>query len=366
MLTTNRELIINTIKGIPTERIPVNPHWWGLYKFEISFGMKDYSEEHKIGELDAEKLAKVDSEFYELFKPDIFHLSTGPSVVPFTEKRNRKIHDSLEKMRSSLSSDDIEGYIDAIYQDEEEIIQSGVFRHVTILREKYPDVFIAVNEGNPICSILDPHGIIGFENGLIALIENPGFMAELTYRLYEILLPRMKALKTSGADCYMGSETYCSCDLISPETYKKIIYPAQKMFYTETKKTGLYPFVYYCGEILPILDYICELGADALLVEEPKKNYNLEISEIYKRINGRMTLFGNLDSVDILQKGTKEDIRKETLRQINLCNNGKFIMANGCPVSFSTPVENVIEMIETVRAGNKFNSYFHGIMDKDI
>ena len=71
MLTTSKELVINTINGIPTERIPVNPHWWGLYKFEISFGMKDYSEEHKIGELDAEKLAKVDSEFYELFKPDI-------------------------------------------------------------------------------------------------------------------------------------------------------------------------------------------------------------------------------------------------------------------------------------------------------
>jgi len=349
MSMTSRELVINTINGIPTERIPVTPHWWGLYKFELFLGIKDYSEEHKAWALDAESLAKVDSEFYELFKPDIFHLTTAPPTVHFSEEKKRRIWDSLEKMRNSLSVSDIDAYIDAIYQDEDEIIQSGVYKHVAILREKYPNVFIAVNEGNPICGILDPHGTIGFEKGLIALKENPGFMAELTYKLYEAFIPRMKALKISGADGYIGSETYCSCDLISPETYKDIIYPAQKNFYTETKKIGLYPFVYYCGEILPILDYICELGADALLVEEAKKNFHLEISEIYKRIRGRMTLFGNLDSVDILQKGTKEDVRTETIRQINVCGEGKFIMANGCPVSFSTPVENVIEMIETAK-----------------
>ena len=31
MLTTSKELVINTINGIPTERIPVNLHWWGLF-----------------------------------------------------------------------------------------------------------------------------------------------------------------------------------------------------------------------------------------------------------------------------------------------------------------------------------------------
>ena len=346
---TSKEIVINTINGTPAERIAVTPHWWGLYKFEIAFGMKDYSEEYKAWGVDSEALANVDSEFYELFKPDIFHLTTAPSLTPLAEERNRRIWDSLEKMRESLSCSDIDAYIDAIYQDEDEIIQSRIFSHVTILREKYPDVFIVVNEGNPICSVLDPHGIIGFERGLIALKENPGFMAELTYKLYEVVLPRMRALKAAGADGYIGSETYCSCDLISPETYKDIIYPAQKYFYTETKNTGLYPFVYYCGEVLPILDYICELGADALLVEESKKNFRLEISEIYKKIGGRMTLFGNLDSVDILQKGTKEDVRKETVRQISTCGNGKFIMANGCPISFSTPIANVMEMIETAK-----------------
>ena len=142
-------------------------------------------------------------------------------------------------MRNSLSVSDIDAYIDAIYQDEDEIIQSGIYRHVAILREKYPNVFIAVNEGNPVCAILDPHGVIGFERGLIALKENPGFMAELTYKLYEAFIPRMKALKTSGADGYIGSETYCSCDLISPETYKDIIYPAQKKIIYGNKKDGV-------------------------------------------------------------------------------------------------------------------------------
>ena len=88
MSMTSKEIVINTLNGIPAERIAVTPHWWGLYKFEISLGMKDYSEEYKAWEHDAEALAKVDSDFYELFKPDIFHLTTALSVSIYQRKKN--------------------------------------------------------------------------------------------------------------------------------------------------------------------------------------------------------------------------------------------------------------------------------------
>jgi uroporphyrinogen-III decarboxylase len=60
-------------------------------------------------------------------------------------------------------------------------------------------------------------------------------------------------------------------------------------------------------------------------------------------------LFGNLDSVYILQMGTPQDVARETRRQMNACAAGGFIMANGCPLSFGTHPENVRAMIQTAR-----------------
>ena len=62
-----------------------------------------------------------------------------------------------------------------------------------------------------------------------------------------------------------------------------------------------------------------------------------------------MPLFGNLDSVYILQMGSREDVVRETRRQVKACHRGGFVMANGSPVSFKTPPGNIRAMIETVR-----------------
>ena len=78
-----------------------------------------------------------------------------------------------------------------------------------------------------------------------------------------------------------------------------------------------------------------------LMVEESKKNFRLDIGDIYTRLEQSVTLFGNVDSVDILQKAAPETVRREAQRQRDLCNKGHFILSNGCPLAFDTPEENI-------------------------
>ena len=79
------------------------------------------------------------------------------------------------------------------------------------------------------------------------------------------------------------------------------------------------------------------------------RDRDIDIHRVYEEAEGAFTVFGNLNSVDTLLHGSTDDVINETTREIELCNHGKFIMSNDCPICFDTPVENIQAMIETAR-----------------
>ena len=181
-------------------------------------------------------------------------------------------------------------------------------------------------------------------------------MAYLLWKLYEAALGRMRVLKSLGAHGYIGSETCVSPDILSPATFRAIVFPALKLFYESIAQIGLIPVTYFLGDLLPIIDDIAASGARALMIEEPKKGFRLEVGEVYAALDDRMALFGNLDSVYHLLWGDAQTVRAETLRQVARVNGGRtgslppgFIMACGSPLCMNTPPENILAMLETAR-----------------
>ena len=346
----SKERMLNLFKGGEVDCIPAAPHWWGMYKFQLAGLTSGYENESKCWDLQGAALADVDTLFYETFRPDSFHLNSG-SWRYHDKARADRYWELRTRLKALESKSFIDEYIGVMYAKADEVIKSGTYDHVKILSEKYREsVFITMNEGNPVCDILDPQGPFGFEEGLIALVEKPEMMEYLFFREYEMYLERMKALKVCGCHGYIGSETYCSTDLISPSTYRDVIFPAHKYFYEKVREIGLVPIVYFLGEIIPLMDYINRMGVTALLVEEPKKGYSLDVVEIRKKLNEEITLFGNLDSVYTMLYGNSNDVRNETLNQLEASKYGRFVMANGCPIAFNTPKDNILAMIETAHS----------------
>jgi len=345
-----KENLLRTLNGGNTGHIPVTPHWWGLYKFAHAGLIKDYSGESEAWSMGGEALARVDVGFYESFQPDMFHLTAGPSALVESDAVRVEKERLIQAVRELESLAVIDEYVEAFYPGKEDILRSGTFDHVGILSCRYgQNALLMLNEGNPVCSVLDPHGCVGFENGLVALMEKPEKMEYLLHKCYAATLPRMEALKQMGGNGYIGSETYCAADLISPQVYRSVIFDAQRDFYRAVEAMGLIPITYFLGDVLPLLSDIRQLGVKALMVEEGKKGIRLDIGEIYRLLEGEVCLFGNLDSVHVLQDGTRDEVVRETRKQLAACAHGGFVMANGCPVSFSTPPENISAMIEATR-----------------
>lgn len=347
---TAKQRITAVLSKKTTSEIPVAPHWWGLYKFQHYGIIKGYEDEEAAWSSNAETTAEIDTRFYQEFQPDWFHLTSLPAHYPDNPKKWQAIGELAEQVRRLESHAVIDEYFDLLYRSPQEIIAGQEFAHLPILRKKNgDDVFLAINEGITIGAVLDPHGIIGFESGLIALLERPELMEHILQRVYANTLERVRAAKLLGADCYISSETYCSADIISPALYREHIFPYQQRFFADIKKLGISPIGYFTGNILPMLPQIKQLDLDGLMIEESKKGFALDVSEILHHLEKTMALFGNLDSVYTLQLGTAEEVRRATEQMLNEAADYPFIMANGCPISFDTPAENLHTMVQTAR-----------------
>jgi uroporphyrinogen-III decarboxylase len=97
--------------------------------------------------------------------------------------------------------------------------------------------------------------------------------------------------------------------------------------------------------------FMGKVGDDALAFEESKKDLVVDINEVAAFIDGRATLFGNLDAIGILQDGCDTELREAIAEQIaaGRRNRNRFVACLGSPVMPATPVERVRTYCDLVR-----------------
>jgi uroporphyrinogen-III decarboxylase len=344
--------VLNGEGGLP---VPAAAHWWGVYKFQLAGFMAETEDANPGWSLSGADLAAVDSLFYETFQPDLIHLSSGAwNHLPADDERSRARRELRPAVMALNSKQAIDDYIHATSLTEDEVLAAGIYDHVPLLVEKYGgEAMVMVNEGNPVCGVFENHGPVGdFQDALIATIEHPENLGYLIWKQYDALLDRMRALKRRGADGYIGSETCVSADILSPKVFRAVVFPALKHFYTEIDRLGLIPVTYFLGDINPLLGDIGAMGVKGLMVEESKKAFRLDVVDIRKRLDGRVALFGNVDSIYHLLHGTPDAVAAESRRQCAAAQYGPFILSNGSPVCLNTPRDNLLAMLESARTVN--------------
>ena len=75
--------------------------------------------------------------------------------------------------------------------------------------------------------------------------------------------------------------------------------------------------------------------------EESKKGFRIDIEDVVERVRGQFVMFGNLDAMGLLEKGSEEELRREISRQIaaGRRNKGRFVVSLGSPVTPGTSTE---------------------------
>ena len=200
----------------------------------------------------------------------------------------------------------------------------------------------------------DLNMLMGFENVAIKSIEDPELIGDILERLsgiMEAVIEKAAAHPATGLIFYVDDLGFKGGTMISPRWIRERLIPRYKRFADISHKHGK-PFLFHaCGQVDAIMkDLIEVVGIDG------KHSFQDDIEpveEIYKKYGNRISVLGGLD-VDILTRGTTEQVRARTRQILEACApGGGYCMGSGNSLTNYLKIENYYAMLDETRKWNE-------------
>lgn len=187
--------------------------------------------------------------------------------------------------------------------------------------------------------------LIGVENMTKLLLRNP----EAVHKLCEISLE--SCIKFAEAAIQQGvgisiAEPLSSCTVISPKHFRTYAYPYIKRFVDYIKSKGKGTSIHICGKTDSIWNDLADMGLGAVSIDNVAS-----LSKCVESVGDRMKIMGNVDPSSIMYAGTREEVRRATIKCVQegwKSPKGYGIMS-GCGLPVETPLQNIDAMLETAR-----------------
>ncbi len=226
-----------------------------------------------------------------------------------------------------------------------ERMNMAVARH--LIASQGQEYFVYTGLSGPFWALFE---LFGFEGMMTACYDCPAEARAIMDTALELALERAGRFRDAGGHGVRIEECLASADLISPAVYEHFVLPYEEKLCAGLRGMGLKVLLYFCGDVMPRLPYLVGLPIDALMVEESRKDFRIEIGEVRAAVGEQLCLFGNIDTYEVLRMGVPETIRCEVERQLRAAGScGAFIMGIGSPLPLDTPVEHVRELIQHTR-----------------
>jgi uroporphyrinogen decarboxylase len=222
----------------------------------------------------------------------------------------------------------------------------------------------ALCEETPYAVVLDVTGfgafeqgwsLRGFENFYMDLVAEPVFAEALMQGVadYQIALyDRVLAEVGSYIQVVMVAEDLGSQDgpLISPDTYRRMIKPAQKRVWQFIKSRTSAPlFLHSCGSIRKYIPDLIEIGVDILNPIQVAAA-DMDPKGLKREFGKDLTFWGGgCDTQRVLTFGTPDDVEREVHQRIReLAPGGGFVFNQIHNIQPQVPAENIVRMFEAV------------------
>ena len=190
----------------------------------------------------------------------------------------------------------------------------------------------------------------GMEFILLDLIMNPSFVAELLEKLTEHILETMRiVIGTGRLEGIAVSDDYGAQRgmLMSPAHWRNFVKPCLARIYGLAKSHGLAVFHHSCGNIVPIIGDMIDLGLDILHPIQPEA---MDILSLKKEFGKHLAFCGGVRTQDLLVSGTPQEVRHEVQRlKREMSAGGGYILEPGITIQADVPGENLIALIDEAR-----------------
>ncbi|MHC4247621.1 MAG: uroporphyrinogen decarboxylase family protein [Planctomycetota bacterium] len=181
-------------------------------------------------------------------------------------------------------------------------------------------------------SVCEPHEllwrIIGTENALMKIAEDPDFIARFIERIGDFLVGivegQVAAAEGALTGLYIwGDIAYDNGMFFSPDYWRRVYKPQLARICAAAHAHGLKTVYHGCGDASVVYEDMIEAGVDAYNPLEAKAG--LDVVELKRRFGDRWAFNGNID-VRVLSTNDRDKVRREVLTKLNAAKGGGYII----------------------------------------
>ncbi len=204
-------------------------------------------------------------------------------------------------------------------------------------------------------SVCEPHEmiwrIIGTENVLLKLGEDPGRVAQFIERLGDFLVGiaegQIEAAQGKLSGLYIwGDVAYDRGMFFSPDYWRAVYKPQLARLCDVAHAHGLKTIYHGCGNASTIFDDLIDAGVDAYNPLEAKAG--LDVVDLKRKYGARWSFNGNID-VRVLATNDKTQIRREILTKLNAAKGGGYILQSDHSMPDNVDPESYDYVIQLLR-----------------
>jgi len=330
---TPKELVTSALAGLPVPRVPVGPLAVHFCARAAGYTLRQYT-------TSAQALADSVIRYYERFKPDAVWLSADTWVsaeamgarVGATDD-NQPFGGLGEPLVRTAADIDRVPAPDVGTQGRYPLMLDALSRVVGALGQ---DVFVVACFDQYPFSLAA--ALMGINEIMLKVSDDPPFVEALMHRCSDYAAAYARALSNAGADLLSGGDS--PAGLLGPDLYRQLVLPAEKRLIASIKSATRKPVsLHICGDATPILPMMAGSGADALELD-----HAVSIGEACRIVGPDTALWGNLDPISVLARGTPESVHQkavETLQAVKAAGHRRFVLSSGCTLAVETPPENL-------------------------
>ncbi|MEJ5297955.1 MAG: uroporphyrinogen decarboxylase family protein [Armatimonadota bacterium] len=366
--TAGKRLVLDALSGRSTERIPATVMTWGFdYLWEVA-GLEPW----QLALGSSEMYHRAHMAMYERHRPDIIWYSGGgygpeDPVLLSEDAENWTVRnpnsgrdylvnktglgltalqpreEKVEAARGIHSREDADRVVPE-FTGWGETYLNGLRRLITELGDR------ALVLPNYCTSYIATCYLLGFERSMEMMLTDPDLFLYICERHRAGEELRMRELAEAGCEAVLIADAWASCDIISPEMFRRFALPYQASFAEACRKAGLKCILWNEGDVIPILDLEAQLDYDAFAFEQPRKTFAVTVKKVREVFGADRCLMGNVDSEELLGRNDPSSIRAAVWQQIQDSGPGApFIVSTGSPLPSGTPPEAVDAALAAAR-----------------
>lgn len=177
----------------------------------------------------------------------------------------------------------------------------------------------------------------GVSRIMLDFYDDPDFVGELMDFVMEVEIAFAAAQVEAGAALIGIGDAAAS--LIGPDLYRSFVWEREKRLVREVHRMGVPVRLHICGNIVPLLDMLRDVGADLVDLDSM-----VPVARARAALGPDVVLAGNINPVADLRNATPRHVEERLAECFRDAGAARYAVAAGCEVPRDTPDENLRAM----------------------